>query len=86
MRMTSVTAILVARNGAQYLPATIAALQAQTRPPDHIVAIDAASSDASLSILQQELPGAFVASAKKGSLAQVIDLTLGRAAGREPTD
>lgn len=84
--MTSVTAILVARNGAQYLPATLAALQAQTRPPDRIIAIDAASSDASLAILQQQLPGGFVASARKGSLAQVIDLALGRAAGPEPTD
>lgn len=84
--MTSVTAILVARNGAQYLPATIAALQAQTRPPDRIVAIDSASSDSSLAILQQQLPGALIVSAKKGSLAQVIDLALGRAAGPEPTD
>jgi len=84
--MTSVTAILVARNGAQYLPATVAALQAQTRPPDRIVAIDSASSDASLSILQQQLSGALVVSAKKGSLAQVIDLALGRAAGPEPAD
>lgn len=84
--MTSVTAILVARNGAQYLPATIDALQAQTRPPDRIIAIDAASNDASLAILQQRLPGALVATAKRGSLAQVIDLTLGRAAGPEPTD
>jgi len=86
MRMTSVTAILVARNGAQYLPATIGALQAQTRPPERIIAIDSASSDASLSLLQQQLPGALVVSAKKGSLAQVIDLALGRAAGPEPTD
>lgn len=84
--MTSVTAILVARNGAQYLPATISALRAQTRPPDRIVAIDAASSDGSLALLQQQLPGALVASAKRGSLAQVIDLTLGRASGPEPAD
>jgi len=84
--MTSVTAILVARNGAQYLPATIAALQAQTRAPDRVIAIDAASSDSSLALLNQRLPGALVASAKRGSLAQVIDAVLGRTVGPEPTD
>jgi len=84
--MTSVTAVLVARNGAQYLPATIGALQAQTRPPDRIIAIDSASSDASLAILNQQLPGALVASAKRGTLASVIGLALGRSIGAETTD
>jgi GT2 family glycosyltransferase len=84
--MTSVTAILVARNGAQYLPATIGALRAQTRPPERIVAIDAASSDASLALLREQLPDALVVSAGKGSLAQVIDLALARTGGSEPTD
>ncbi|MBO9578750.1 MAG: glycosyltransferase family 2 protein, partial [Microbacteriaceae bacterium] len=90
--MTSVTAILVARNGAQYLPATIGALRGQTRPPDRIIAIDAASSDASLAILREQLPDALVASAKRGSLAQVVDVALARGrtalteAGADSTD
>jgi len=84
--MTSVTVVLVARNGAHYLPATIDALRAQTRPPDRIIAVDAGSSDASLSILTQRLPDALVASARRGSLAEVIDTVLGRAVAPEPTD
>ncbi|MEP6477809.1 MAG: glycosyltransferase family 2 protein, partial [Rhodoglobus sp.] len=43
----SVTAILVARNGADYLSRTLSALAAQTRPPDSVVFVDAGSTDSS---------------------------------------
>ncbi len=74
--MTTVTAVLVARNGAKHLPATLAALAAQTRRPDRVMAVDAGSSDDSLRILQDALPGAMVVSARRGSLAQVADAAL----------
>ncbi|NEM91360.1 glycosyltransferase family 2 protein [Galbitalea soli] len=52
-----VTAILVARNGAGSLTRTLAALDAQTRRPDSLIAVDIASTDGSAGIL-----GASVAS------------------------
>ena len=55
--MPSVIAVLVARNGGEYLPRTIAALRAQTRPPDDILVVDASSSDDSGSILSAAFPG-----------------------------
>jgi GT2 family glycosyltransferase len=51
-----VTAVIVARNGAKYLPRTLAALAAQTRRPDSVVAVDAASSDNSLAIMVESAP------------------------------
>ncbi len=46
-----VTAVLVARNGAQYLPRTLAALAAQVRRPDSIIYVDADSSDSTSQLL-----------------------------------
>jgi GT2 family glycosyltransferase len=46
-----VTAVLVVRNGAEYLPRTIAALAAQTRRPDAVLVVDTGSSDGSAGIL-----------------------------------
>ncbi|MDM4762716.1 glycosyltransferase [Galbitalea sp. SE-J8] len=46
-----VTAILVARNGADQLPLTLDALARQTRQPDAIVLVDDASTDATASVL-----------------------------------
>lgn len=40
-----VTAVLVVLNGAQYLPRTLAALAAQSRRPDSVIAVDAGSSE-----------------------------------------
>jgi GT2 family glycosyltransferase len=47
----TVTAILVARAGAQYLPRTLTALAAQTRRPDAVVLVDAGSSDGTAAAL-----------------------------------
>ncbi len=46
-----VTAVLVARNGDQYLPSTIAALAAQIRRPDSVIFVDSGSSDTSERLL-----------------------------------
>ncbi|MDF9278414.1 glycosyltransferase family 2 protein [Arthrobacter sp. EH-1B-1] len=51
-----VTAVVVAHNGAEYLPDTLKALGQQTRPPDFHVGVDAGSSDESASLLQLQLP------------------------------
>ncbi|HEX2246694.1 MAG TPA: glycosyltransferase family 2 protein, partial [Arthrobacter sp.] len=51
-----VTAVVVAHNGAVYLPETLAALNAQTRPADFHIGVDTGSTDASVSLLEQTLP------------------------------
>ena len=51
-----VTVILVARNGAAYLGRTLAAVAAQTRHPDAIVAVDAGSSDSTAELLAASGP------------------------------
>ena len=61
-----VTAILVARNGADYLPATLEALAGQRRHPDALVFVDENSADASAALLAAAGPTQFV-SAKSGS-------------------
>jgi len=55
-----VTAILVARNGADYLERTLAALDRQTRRPDSTILTDDASADASASMLAQAGATTFV--------------------------
>ena len=47
---------MVAHNGAEYLPETLSALAAQTRPADFCIGVDAGSADASASLLQLGLP------------------------------
>ncbi|MPY11383.1 glycosyltransferase family 2 protein [Arthrobacter sp. KR32] len=51
-----VTAVVVAHNGAEYLPETLEALERQSRPADFCVGVDAGSTDRSASILQLDLP------------------------------
>ena len=48
-----VTAVLVVRNGAEYLPRTLAALAAQTRRPDAVLVVDTGSSDGSAAIVSR---------------------------------
>jgi GT2 family glycosyltransferase len=55
-----VTAILVVRNGEEWLDRTLPALAAQTRRPDDFVLVDAASSDASAARLAAAGPTRFV--------------------------
>ncbi|MGH3332196.1 MAG: glycosyltransferase family 2 protein, partial [Nocardioidaceae bacterium] len=58
-----VTALLVSHDGARWLPAVLDGLEAQTRPPDRILAVDTLSKDASVDILQARLGAERVASA-----------------------
>jgi len=50
-----VTAVLVAHNGARWLPQTAGGLRAQTRPPQRFVAVDTGSSDDSAALLAELL-------------------------------
>lgn len=56
----TVTAVLVARNGAQYLPRTLAAIAAQSRRPDALVLVDVDSSDDSAALLAEFAAGSAV--------------------------
>ncbi|MDQ1700196.1 MAG: hypothetical protein QOG34_2059, partial [Frankiaceae bacterium] len=51
----AVTVVLVSHDGATWLPDTLAALAAQTRPPQRVVAVDTGSTDASPAILAEAL-------------------------------
>ncbi len=48
-----VSVLLVSHNGARWLPAVVAAVEKQTRQPDHFVAIDTGSHDESVIILRR---------------------------------
>jgi GT2 family glycosyltransferase len=61
-----VTAILVARNGADFLEGTLAALQGQTRRPDSIVLVDAGSSDTTSTLLAAANPTQLVTVSARG--------------------
>lgn len=82
-----VTAVIVARNGAKYLPRTLAAIAAQTRRPDSVIAVDAESSDESLSIMVESAP-AQIADAQGrrtfgGAIAQALQSAAPHAAENE---
>ena len=51
----AVTVVLVSHDGATWLPETLAALAAQTRPPQRVVAVDTGSHDASPAVLAEAL-------------------------------
>jgi GT2 family glycosyltransferase len=51
-----VTAVIVSHDGARWLPDTLSALRAQTRPVQRVVAADTGSSDGSPDILADHLP------------------------------
>jgi len=57
---------VVAHNGSAYLPRTLSALAAQTRPVDRAIGVDTGSGDDSLRILQEALGDARVVSQPKG--------------------
>lgn len=73
-----VTAVVVAHNGASYLPRTLKALTQQTRPVDSYIGVDAGSDDASASILQLQLPvGSHVlASSGKAGFGSAVEVAL----------
>ena len=67
-----VTAVLVARNGAQYLPTTLASLAAQVRRPDSVIYVDAKSSDASRSALAAAASNGLVVMADRGTFGGAV--------------
>ncbi|MEQ1735575.1 MAG: glycosyltransferase, partial [Rhodoglobus sp.] len=67
-----VTAVLVARNGAQYLPSTLAALAAQTRRPDSVVPVDVSSTDLSPELLLKAYPAQLFRAAARSSFGSAI--------------
>src|SRR3954466_9695491 len=72
-----VTAILVARNGGPYLERTIAALRAQTRIPDALVVVDAASTDATADLLMSAAPTQFVSAPGRSTFGSALASALG---------
>ena len=66
-----VTAVLVARNGAQYLPRTLAAIAAQVRRPDSVLYVDTGSSDSSAQLMAAA-PGQFVPSPGRRAFGAAI--------------
>ena len=67
-----VTAILVARSGAEYLQRTLAAVDRQARRPDFLIAVDAGSSDNSGSLLAAAGPAQLVAASAKASFGDAV--------------
>ena len=80
-----VTAILVVRNGEEWLDRTLPALAAQTRRPDEFVLVDAASSDGSAARLTAASPTRFV-SAPAGSFGTAIGHALQSLGPAESSD
>lgn len=71
-----VTAVLVARNGAKYLPRTLAALAAQTRRPESVVPVDIASSDDSGGLLAAAAPMQLVSTPGRRSFGGAVEYAL----------
>jgi GT2 family glycosyltransferase len=72
-----VTALLVAHNGARWLPQSAAGLLAQSRPPQRFVAVDTGSTDGSADVLGQLLGADRVVAAPLGTgFGAAVDLGL----------
>ena len=67
-----VTAILVARNGAQHLERTLASLVRQTRRLDALVVVDAGSTDGSKDLLAAAGPTHFITDNGRVSFGQAV--------------
>ncbi len=84
-----VTAVLVAHDGARWLPAALTALAAQSRPPDRLVAVDTGSTDATAELLAAA-PGldAVLVLPRRTGFGAAVAAGLARAAelGPEPTE
>ena len=78
----SVTTVLVCHDGARWLPTSLAALAAQTRPPQRVVAVDTSSSDDSRHLLAESLGATAVLTAPRGiGLGEAVQLGLDAFAG-----
>jgi GT2 family glycosyltransferase len=80
-----VTAILVARNGADYLEKTLPALDSQTRRPDAIVLVDAGSSDTTSTLLFAANPNQLVTTPHRSGFGEAVASAL-HTLTQEPTE
>jgi GT2 family glycosyltransferase len=72
-----VTAVLVSHDGQRWLPETLAALHAQSRAPERVVAVDTGSTDGSVATLTDALGApAVVGLARYASYAQAVQAGL----------
>src|SRR6476646_7448776 len=77
-----VTAVLVSHDGQRWLPETLAALHAQSRAPERVVAVDTGSTDESVATLTEALGApAVVALARDASFARAVHAGLDAFAG-----
>lgn len=83
MRWMSVTAILVARNGAEQLPLTLDALSRQTRQPDALVIVDDASTDGTTAVLATARATRIVTLESPRAYGQAVSRGLGEPAADE---
>ena len=86
----TVTALLVSHNGARWLPAVLEGLGSQTRPPERVLAVDTASSDATTDLLAGALGRESIIDAPaRTSFPAAVDLGLRhlpRSSGHAETD
>ena len=73
-----VTAVVVAHNGSAYLPRTLSALAAQSRPVDRAIGVDTGSGDDSFRLLSEALGEASVVShaRAKGGMGAAVSAAL----------
>ncbi|MBC7725706.1 MAG: glycosyltransferase [Burkholderiaceae bacterium] len=71
-----VTAILVARSGAEYLHRTLAAIDAQTVRPDFFIGVDASSADESAALLASSGAAQLVTAPAKSTFGQGVAAAL----------
>lgn len=72
-----VTAILVARNGAQHLERTLEALRGQTRQPDAVITVDCGSTDGTAQILAGFPATHYLSAPSELTFGQAINAALG---------
>nr|WP_262982854.1 glycosyltransferase [Arthrobacter globiformis] len=75
-----VTAVVVAHNGSDYLPRTLSALAAQTRPADTVIGVDTGSQDNSAALLQRAVGDANVITVDGGKAGMGAAVRAGLAA------
>jgi GT2 family glycosyltransferase len=80
-----VTTVLVSHDGAAWLPRTLAALAAQTRAPDTVVAVDTGSTDASRTLVADAIGAEHVVEAGPSTgFGAAVLLGLAHVGARQP--
>ncbi|MFJ6112809.1 glycosyltransferase [Agrococcus sediminis] len=80
-----VFAVLAASNGAAYLPATLAAIEAQSVAPDRLIAVDGGSKDDTRAVLEASRAASVVAAARL-PYGQLVNRGAGALPSAEPGD